>query len=310
VDVPPAVVVDAHDVCPDLEQAQTALREALGGSMAPQAGWRLRVFDERRGTHVIVTANLDDAQGNAVAHREIESTSADRCAGVISALGVWAALVLDAEVAKAKAHPRTEPPPQPPRNPNSDDGSHTGVVAGRSDVPGADAGAPPPRGKAIEIGASGVLMTSPLDNAAPPGGAVVGGDVFMLFELARSFFLRPAFIGGALIGQSSAGFYAGRIDACLRIPGNYVDHRGLLLDACAGTEVGALDHAVNPMDPASPHTTDVLFALGPTIGLRGDLASDLSVEVRGIVDFNVAHTGDQIALLALRAELGFTWRLR
>src|ERR1700733_5389512 len=74
--------------------------------MAPAAGWRLRLFDERRGTHVIVTANLDDAQGNAVAPRVIDATASDRCDGVISALGIWGGLVLDAELAKAKAHPK------------------------------------------------------------------------------------------------------------------------------------------------------------------------------------------------------------
>ena len=64
-------------MCANLEEAQDALRQAMGGSVAPQSGWKLRVYDERRGTHVIVTANLDDAQGNAVAHREIDATSAD-----------------------------------------------------------------------------------------------------------------------------------------------------------------------------------------------------------------------------------------
>jgi hypothetical protein len=305
VEVPPAVVVDAHDVCANLDQAQDALREALGSSVAPQAGWRLRVFDERRGTHVIVTANLDDAQGNAVAHREIDATASDRCAGVISALGVWAALVLDAEVTKAKAHPTplttTTPPPTTSENSNT-----TPVIVGHEGI--GDAGVPQPHQRALEIGASGALMSSPLQTSGVTDAALVGvgGDVFMLVELARSFFVRPALAAAALIGgSSSASYYATRVDACFRVPGNYVEHHGLLLDACAGTELGALDHGVG-----SAHTTDVIFALGPTIGLRGDLASDLSVEVRGLAGFNVAHTGDQIGLLALRAELGFTWRLR
>ena len=99
------------------------------------------------------------------------------------------------------------------------------------------------------------------------------------------------------------------MDACLRVPGNYVEHRGLLLETCAGTELGVFDH-VNTKTPVYLHETDVLFALGPTIGLRGDLASDLSVEVRGLANFNVAHSGADIALLSVRAELGLTWRLR
>jgi hypothetical protein len=300
VEVPPAVVVDAHDVCPNLEQAQDALRETLGNSVAPQEGWRLRVFDERRGTHVIVTANLDDAQGNAVAHREIDATSSDRCAGVISALGVWAALVLDAEVTKAKAHP--------PTNPSTPPGGDKLIAIVAHDAVVADAGVPQPHGRTLEIGASGTLMSSPLETSGTTDAALVGvgGDIFMLVELARSFFVRPSLAAAALVGGSTpATYYATRVDACLRIPGNYVEHRGLLLDACAGTELGALDHG-----SGATHTTDAVFSLGPTIGLRGELASDLSVEVRGLAGFNVAHTGDQIALLAVRAELGFTWRLR
>jgi hypothetical protein len=303
VEAPPAVVVDAHDVCDNLEQAQSALHEALGGSVAPEEGWRLRVFDERRGTHVIVTANLDDAKGNAVAHREIDSTSSDRCAGVISALGVWAALVLDAEVAKVKAHPTTTTPsPLPPPTPST-------TVAPAIQAADADAGAPPPQhtGHAIEIGASGMLQSSPLSGF---DSALVGGNVFMLFELARSFLIRPALgsegiiVGGA--GSASGGYYETRLDACLRIPGNYTEHRGLLLDACAGGEVGVLDFWVQGI-----HQTDVIFQVGPTIALRGDLASDLSVEVRGLVGFNVAHTAQEtLGLLALRAEVGLTWRLR
>lgn len=304
-DAAPTVVVDAHDVCADLDEAQTALSEALGSSLAPEPGWRLRVFDERRGTHVIVTANLDDAHGNAVAHREIDSTSADKCAGVISALGVWAALVLDAEVAKAKAHPT--PPPAPRRPPattaselppgfTAPDGS-TGVTTDASKEP------PAKTGKAIEIGASGLFGSSPLDGVE---SALVGGDVFLLAELARSFFIRPALGAEAIVGNASGGYYETRVDACLRIPGNYTEHRGLLLDACAGVELGALDFTVQAM-----HQTDVIFQVGPTIALRGDLASDLSVEVRGLAGFNVAHTGQEtMGLLALRAELGLTWRLR
>ena len=305
----PAVVVDAPDVCDNLDKAQAALQDALGGSMAPGPGWRLRVFDERRGSHIIVTANLDDAQGNAVAHREIDSTTSDRCAGVISALGIWAALVLDAEVSKAKAHPAAAAKQLPAaRAPGEKPDPHElprGTPLPMA-APDADAGTTPQHtGKALEIGASGVLTSSPLQTGPGVDSALVGGDVFLLIELARSFFLRPALDAQALIGGPSGGYYATRLDACLRIPGNYTEHRGLLLDACAGTELGAFDHALGGV-----HATDVIFQIGPTIGLRGDLASDLAVEVRGLAGFNVVHSGDQIGLLALRAELGFTWRIR
>lgn len=305
VEAPPAVVVDAHDVCANLDQAQAALHDALGGSVAPEKGWRLRVFDERRGSHIIVTANLDDAQGNAVAHRVIDATASDRCDGVISALGIWAALVLDAEVGKAKAHPKPEKPETSSTTPNAtgDNASNTPNVMVPTGIANADAGVPQPHQRTIEIGASATLMNSPLTTT---DAALVGGDVFTLVEIMRSFFLRPAIAGASSLG-AAAIYIAPRMDACLRVPGNYVEHRGLLLETCAGTELGIFDHGPSP---SSPHQTDVLFALGPTIGLRGELASDLSVEVRGLANFNVVHTGGEIALLSLRAELGLTWRLR
>ncbi len=316
--MPPAVVVDAHDVCENLEQAQESLRRALGASAAPEAGWRLRVFDERRGTHIFVTANLDDAEGNAVAHRMIDATTSDRCDGVISALGVWAGLVLDAEVAKAKAHPKppttnkTSPSASAKVTPTEDpldtpDGKAAPLIQPAGEV-NPDAGAPQPHKSALEAGASATLENSPLTTES---SALVGGAAFMLIEIVRSFFLRPTLIGAASLSSSPAYYVGGRMDACLRVPGNYVEHRGLLLDLCAGTELAAFNHSLPNVGGApATTTTDAIFSLGPTIGLRGDLASNLSVEVRGLAGFNVAHTGDTTELLSLRAEVGLTWRLR
>lgn len=313
VEAPPAVVVDAHDVCPDLDRAQQSLREALGASVAPQPGWRLRVFDERRGTHYVVTANLDDAQGNGVAHRVIDATASDRCDGVISAVGVWAALVLDAEAQKAReraktAPAKTETPKPAPRTPDStDDGERRFAVVGAPADLSPDAGAPPPpHHSTVEIGASGTLQNSPL--TTQDAGVLVGGDVFALLEIVRAFFLRPSIAGAASVGSAaSAAYLSTRLDACLRVPGNYTEHRGLLLETCAGVELGAFDHD----EGTAAHATEALFSVGPTIGLRGDLASDLSVEVRGLADFDIVHTGgDNIGLLSMRAELGLTWRLR
>lgn len=306
--MPPAVVVDAHDVCANLEQAQDSLRAALGASVAPESGWRLRVFDERQGTHVVVTANLDDAQGNAIAHRVIDATASDRCDGVISALGVWAGLVLDAEVAKAKAHPKVLVASNARTAANANTSNTTSDAgAPLPEIP-PDATLPQHPKRTIEIGASATLSNSPLTLY---DAALVGGDVFTLVEVVRSFFLRPSLGGATSIGGGTAGYFDARMDACLRVPGNYVEHRGLLLDMCAGTELAGLYH-----QPASsggvpgPAVVDAIFALSPTIGLRGDLASDLSIEVRGLANFNVAHTGDTTALLSVRAEVGLTWRVR
>jgi len=321
VEVPPAVVVDAHDVCANLEQAQDSLKASLGASVAPESGWRLRVFDERRGQHIIVTANLDDAQGNAIAHRVIDATASDRCDGVISALGVWAGLVLDAELAKAKAHPKDPKLVASNAATVAGNGSTTsganGSNATTSDaspiVPeiSPDATLPQQHKRAIEIGASAMLQNSPLTLF---DAALVGGTVFTIIEVTGVFYLRPALGAAGSIGGAAATYFDGRMDACLRVPGNYVEHRGLLLETCAGTELAGLSHATvnTTFGNVDGSSTDAIFSLGPTIGLRGDLASELSVEVRGLAGFNLAHTGpaDSIQLLVLRAELGLTWRLR
>lgn len=308
--MPPAVVVDAHDVCSNLEQAQDSLKAALGSSVAPESGWRLRVFDERQGTHIVVTANLDDAQGNAIAHRVIEATASDRCDGVISALGVWAGLVLDAEVAKAKAHPKVLVASNAATQNNTTTASNaTNTDAGALPPPEIppDATLPQQHKRVVEIGGSATLQNSPLTLY---DAALVGGDVFTLVEIVHSFFLRPSLGGAASIGGGPAAYFDGRIDACLRVPGNYVEHRGLLLDMCAGTELAGLYHQPASVGGApAPSITDTIFAISPTIGLRGDLASDLSIEVRGLANFNVAHTGDTTELLSVRAEVGLTWRV-
>ena len=310
--MPPAVVVDAHDVCANLEQAQDALRASLGSSVAPEAGWRLRVFDERQGKQIVVTANLDDAQGNAIAHRVIETTASDRCDGVVSALGIWAGLVLDAEVAKAKAHPKvlvaSNATTAAANNGNTATASNATSDAARLPEITPDATLPQQHRRTIEIGASAMLSNSPLTLY---DAALVGGDVFTLVEIVHSFFLRPSLGGAASLGGGPAAYFDARVDACLRVPGNYVEHRGLLLDMCAGTEVAGLYHQTASVGGApAPSTTDAIFAISPTIGLRGDLASDLAVEVRGLANFNVAHTGDTTQLLSVRAEVGLTWRVR
>jgi hypothetical protein len=109
-----------------------------------------------------------------------------------------------------------------------------------------------------------------------------------------------------------------RFDACKRVPGNYLERRGLQLDLCAGPELGFLH-----IDPYGPHTatgappsaqTLPLIAIGPSVDFRGELGSALSVLIRGVLDVNMpASTPDnQVSesVLIARAEVGLSWRLR
>ena len=58
-----------------------------------------------------------------------------------------------------------------------------------------------------------------------------------------------------------------------------------------------------------------LFAVGPSIDLRGELGNELSVLVRGVAELNIlsnsaANGTVSPALLIARTEVGLSWRLR
>ena len=77
------------------------------------------------------------------------------------------------------------------------------------------------------------------------------------------------------------------------------------LDLCGGADVGAM---------RASGRTIAFFAPGPAIALRGELASELSAELRGVALFNVTRVSELDAqgasLIAGRAEFALTWRLR
>lgn len=77
------------------------------------------------------------------------------------------------------------------------------------------------------------------------------------------------------------------------------------LDICGGADVGAI---------RTNGRTLGFFAPGPAIALRGELASELSAELRGAALFNLTRVTELDAqgatLVAGRAEFALTWRLR
>ena len=134
--------------------------------------------------------------------------------------------------------------------------------------------------------------------------------------VAAGWFLRPALLAGGTVfkilpeNKAEATLGAARFDACKRIPGNYLDKRGIQVDICAGPEAGV----VNLQGAPSPTTLPYLAA-GPSMDLRGELASDLSVLVRGVAELNILPaTADggtvNPSLFVGRVEVGVSWRLR
>src|SRR5262245_34551496 len=112
--IPVEVVVEATSACPDRARAQAALADALASARAPKRGgpartWmvRLAVADDaktKKGTALI----LDDT-GTTVAEHAIADRTA--CTPLARALGAWATLVLDDELARAREAADVPPPP-------------------------------------------------------------------------------------------------------------------------------------------------------------------------------------------------------
>lgn len=309
-DFSPAIVIEAQDACVGSPKAEGWVRESMRGSVAPRGVWTVRVSSPSP-SHVLGV--LEDEQGRPVAHRDLFLKNPHECEGTLHAVGVWASLVLDTEVERARERDRArelaakeEADKQAAQRAADADSSS---VAARRKRDGADddadGGAPNrKRPSRIEVGASSNL-------ASGVGGATatyLGVSAFVFVEAGLGLFLRPSASYGHSLGDIPINWGSGRVDFCARVPGNYADRKGLQLDVCFGPEAGAMslkgstgDNRVRP-----------LFGFGPTISLRGDLASAFGVEVRVATAYNIVHGEelDPIAPLSVRGEVGISWGIR
>ncbi len=319
----PAIVIEG-DRCPDAERAEAALRDALAS--ANGSGYRVHVKVRFEGGLTKVVAELDGPDG-PLSHRDLQ-TNGRRCESLARGAGVWAALALDAEHTRvvqaqvrakadadeaqraAKARANGTDPASGSGNagdPNADptvlsvgdsNGANADPTKRRTRAEGPDATAPKPYVMPnLELGVSSTMTTAYGSGAAP----VVGADVFAQIRVRESIFLRPALgFGAGMTNPTSVG--RGRIDACLRIPGNYIEHRGLELDTCLGMELGG----VRAPNESGVQETRFIFTPGPALALRGAMTRALSIEIRGTFGFNIPLSY-QADLLNLRAEIGLTW---
>jgi hypothetical protein len=311
---PPRIVVEQPAPCADARTAEETLQHVLQPSVAPHGKWTVLVRVRREKDALTAEGEITDDTGAPVAHRAIrrETRAKDpECAALVRAVGVWASLVLDEEVARAR---QNEP-------------------ASRSDTTGAawpDAGAPPPapppdqpqplkssdERRSFEVGAGAGYMYGILGDT---GAAIAGGQIFAVIEVAGGWLLRPTIAGGRSLkevsssGDIGATWVAGRLDACRRLPGNYIEHRGIQMDVCGGLEGGTV-----ALDTDAARRAVPLLAPGGALAIRGDLAGDLAAEVRGLVGVNLIRPklfdapegAVQPLLVYARVELGVTWRLR
>ncbi len=314
---PPRIVFENPARCTDGRRAEELLRQVLSRAGAPGDGWivTMRVAPIGPGT-LEADGDVKDEAGTTVGHRVVTGKASD-CGGLARAIGVWASLVLDAEV--------NRPRPIATRDEEA-------AATPDHDEKAAVDGGPPPEGKlrpaaaeaqpipvwpppvspgekpvhrddapALEIGAGGFLMTG---TTGTGGDLLVGTSPFVVVEVAKGLFLRPALaLGGSLPSASPhMTLAATRMDACTRFAGLYTNLHGMQLDLCGGTDLGMLD---------ADGRIRTYLAFGPSVDLRGELGGDLAVVLRGLVNVNAVHNNElDTPLWAGRGELAMSWRLR
>jgi len=314
---PPRIVFEAPAACRDGEGAGQALRTGLAAARAPSSGWTLTLRVEPAGTHLRATSELSDASGARVAHRELSETTSD-CSGLARAAGVWAGLVLDAEVEKARA---LTSEPVPSIAAAAGDGMAGASVATGWPPPAETVPATPEHDwylhhedtRSLELGAGVFIMSG------SGGGALAGPILFAVIESGHGIFLRPSLGFGQTLTSippsdvKSATWGAGRFDGCLRLPGLYSQHHGMQLDVCAGADVG-MTHI-----QASNNSTNLPYlTVGPSIDLRGELGGTISAVLRGVMGVDVLRGSyvdndgatEQPPPVSARLELAFSWDVR
>jgi hypothetical protein len=323
---PPQVVVLDVRACQDASAVRGELDGSLAAAVAPSSSWTVSARFDRTGSRLVARGAVLDAHGITVADRALSSDGTE-CASLARGLGLWASLVLDEEVERARSTPK--PPPEAVDDPLAGPPAARSTSLWPTTLP--EEKRPPEADlflrhsrteRTVELGADSFLM------GGTGGGTVLGPSVYGVFEAQHGFFLRPALLVGHSIGglspsaEAAATFLASRFDACARLPGMYLDHRGMQLDLCVGADIGFsrvdADVALAGAATSSPSRTLPFFGLGPSFGLRGELGNNLSATIRGVTELSFlrdeltlaggAHVSGDI--FAGRAEVGLSWSLR
>lgn len=299
------VVVSGED-CADRAAAVRTLEAELRALSAPRrgaavaaggsAGWvvRVRIVRDGEGARLahVASAEIVDDGGQVVARR----TLTDRgkvCGPLLSAVGAWAQVVLDDEVARPEA---TKEPAI--------------ASVGDGPTPSLDLPRDEPTGRSREIEAGAMMY---LRNDANVTGGFIGVSPFVTLGLGGRWMLRPSVAAGmaTIPQQRSNGVHVAlRGDLCHRVVGNYTDRRGIELDACGGGDVGYVEGIASDRTEFAA----VRASVGPAMALRGQIGRDFGLEVRGMTGVNVvrgAIRGDAIApVFVALAEVGASVRFR
>jgi hypothetical protein len=318
---PPRIVVESHASCASAEHAEESLHDALGAAQAPGPAWTLTMRVQPTADHALhAEGKITDELGFLVANRALSVPAGD-CRGLARAVGVWASLVLEQELARSRSAASNAATSTAPSRDSS--GASANAAAWRESQSSvlwpapAPLEKPPPEGdwylhhehddtRTLELGLSGFLMSG------AGAGAMAGASPFAIIEAGHGVFLRPAlYFGQALTALNSppvldALWMASRFDTCLRMPGLYTQNRGIQLDLCGGADLGFVDDSTD--DEIVP-----FVSLGPSLDLRGELGGSLSASIRGVTGINVTSgtTGPVYQpLWSGRLELAFSWKVK
>ena len=341
-------VLETRAECSDADRARAALSEALVAARAPaRGGSRLRGAQQTRGAadaHWTVTMTvapaavtapasrsaspksveaviLDDA-GRIIAQRTLTDRSARLCVPLARAVGAWASLVLDAELAKAKDDDGPDAAAQSSASARvaavpSGAGTTLTMSDGR---PARDTASPAgdvnvggaPR-RSIELGTMMYLR-----NGMTSTGGFGGLSPFLTVEVASSWVVRPSLAFGRSSNRipisatetAMMSHIGARADFCRRIPGNYIERRGVEADLCLGLEGGVV---TSDRGEAKRGGEAARIGVGPSANLRGELGAGVALEVRGLFGTNLVNAPlmDEGAapLVFASAELGVSVRL-
>lgn len=321
---PPRIVVESRASCANAERVEELLHDALGAARAPRQAWTVTMRVQPTATHTLsAEGEITDDYGLLVADRLLSVPAGD-CRGLARAMGVWASLVLEQELARGRPGASAAPTPPASASPSSSGPRGTALASRNADLqspPDAPWPAPvpfekpPPEGewylhhdetRTLEIGVAGFLMSG------AGAGAMAGASPYAIIEAGRGVFLRPALAVGQTLAALnsppvlSALWVAGRFDACLRVPGLYNENRGIQIDLCGGADFGFLSDSTDDI-------TLPFVSVGPSLDLRGELGSSLSASIRAVTGVNV--TSETIGpvfqpLWSGRLELAFSWKVK
>ena len=327
---PPRIVVEATPLCGDRARAEAVLRRSLASAAAPGHSWVVTMAVEAGGVPALRAAGeIRDGSGARVAHRVVSDAAGD-CSALARAVGVWASLVLDAELQRSRSgapppgerhgEGESHPPPLPAPDVQPVEPVWPPPAPTERRLPEADWYLHHDEAASREIGLGTFLMTG------TGAEAIAGITPFAVLEVGHGIFLRPAIMVGesiaVVVSHSSdarSTWAAGRLDACLRLPGLYASRRGMQLDLCGGAEAGISYFPAGSEPEAPPQDQSLPYVnVGPSLGLRAEFGGDFAVALRGATGVNLVSsgysdvTGNRVDIPALagRIEVALSWRLK